>query len=867
MAALKKAVAQGPATDLPGMAVHQDNLTVSYNTGGQVRQIVDGDGAWQTSDGVHFSQAGNKNTRTLSKDEGGHLIFVDQNVIDKEAQRIGQDLQELHQHVVGRDQAQCERDIRNALAAKTPSELKALDCTYQQKHQTTLYQALLRDTKLSSATRDALGLYWKGAGQRTDEDVLKLADTALKYRSLNLFEEAMRDATPEARRKFIAGGGEHDVYNAFTETQTNAKTGEVSAVDELDSLARARDYMYFGKLSVATQVKDNKGQEAAVETAIAAMTDAERISYLLGKSLAGGQKAEPGLSAGEQKNAQDYYKATHAAFAKAGNRTDIALWEGMITSPDNGTLAKIASHRGWLHNDSAGTIAGDIEQINNRDLAQLRDKDTGPAYKTQIDNVLHSFLRDTEAKRMIDLVDRKSLQNTESDNNDAIRRPVLDSMMDSVHFFSSNDQGLMVKSLLQMTPAEQSAYRTDSTFRQQLDQAINKHMSGPGKDGAHYIMANTLADKEGKNHSESSREDIVVKLYEHALNDPGPDRKDAVRELQSAINNDAGLRSRINNPQTDLERAFSTQFHKAANAAIGFQHRAGRATITNDASTYLDPILSTGHITTMLAKHMSTDNTGLIDPVKFVGDMQNISPAEKERLQNDKTYRDISLLGVNAEKQAVLLNTYKQGKINAEDMLRAGVISGNSTSIVETLKTIKPTDLPAIANQYATKYGGSLEGQATKVLSGPQKAQAGRLFDAAREGVPEQEIASQIRASHARSGVGNMITEALGYGSGPQLDDTINRAVQAQVIAAKAGRHLTDTELQKENPGQLPKHQQLLDRQAIGGGHRDKCHHRYRCRRYRCCYRRSDAAHVGLGSSLRGRLPHCFAKAGHGRKL
>jgi hypothetical protein len=798
LGAEKTRLAQAASKDLPALEVQQDGLTVQYGKGGSIQQITDGDGNWTSTDGVHFFQPGNNNTRTLSKDQDGHLIFVDQKMIDKETQRIDQDLKELHQIFKGRGQSQCERDLRNALADKSPAEIKALDNSYYSQCHKSLYDTIRQDSKLTAATREALGLYWKGAPQRSDADVLKLADTALTYRNINLFEEAMRDASPAARQKFVADSGAQRVYTAFTESQVDSKSGHVTTT-ETASLARANDYMYYGKLSVATQVRDNKGKEAAIETAIASMSDGERKTYLLGKAISAGNPALKNVSEADQTTAKQYYQNTRAAFDRAGNHTEVALWEGLIASPDSGTLAKLASHRGWLYNDSTGTVAGDVEHMNSHDAALLQNKVTGPHYKAQIDNVLTSYLKDGDAKRVMAVVERKAQPDTTTGASDAGRRPVLDSMLDSVHYFRSNDQGLMVKSLVEMSASEQAAYRNDTRFRQQLDQAVNRHMSGPGKDAAHYVLANTLADKDGKNSKAERREDIVVRLYEHAMNDPGPDRKDAVRDLQTALNNDSSLRDRINNPKTGQDNAFAVEFHKAADCALHYRAVTGRLVTTMGPEEYLNPILSTGHITTSLAKHLSTGDDLRLDTVTFTQDMQNISPEEKQKLLVDSTYRDVTLSGLTEAQKAVVLCTLNQGKVNPEDQLRAAVIDGNSASIMETLRSIKLPDLPGVEKSYVDKkYGASMAVQIAKPLSGVEKAQAGQIFEQIHEDVPEQAIASQTRASHARSGIGSDITEALGYGTGPQLDDSINRTVHARVEAAQAGRHLTDAELQNK---------------------------------------------------------------------
>ena len=399
-----------------------------------------------STDGVNFTQAGTDKKRTLSKDNQGRFLFVDHDLMVKEAQRIHQALTELHQYFRGRDQEQCERDIRNALADKSADEIKALDAEYQNEFKQPLHGTLTADSKISGPTQEAIATYWKGAQSRTDDDVLALADTALKHANINLFEEAMRDASVSARKKFTDGGGDQKIYSAFTQTNVNRRTG-TRTVTETPDLARARDYAADGKLSVATQVHDNKGNEQAIEAALHNMTDADRKKYLLGKAIAAGAAPDKSVSDADKMAAKAYYEKTYSAFDAAGNATEKALWEGLVTTPDNGTLAKLASHRGWLYNDSTGTIASEIEQMNSADVALFG------AIRTEVHSIAlrlkmcsRSYLKDADARPVLDVVDTKVKAKTDVDAQESAQRAILDKMADGVHWFKSNDQGAMVSS-------------------------------------------------------------------------------------------------------------------------------------------------------------------------------------------------------------------------------------------------------------------------------------------------------------------------------------------------------------------------------------------------------------------------------------
>jgi YD repeat-containing protein len=807
-----KQVMRTASSGLPPVEMQQDDKTLVYGKNGKIERVKDGDGSWVSNDGINFTQAGTDNKRTLSKDSAGHFIFVDHDLIVKEVQRIHQGLTELHQCLKGRDSEQCERDIRNALANKNPDEIKALETEYQSEFKQSLHDTLTKDTEISQPTQQAISVYWKGAAARSDADAMALADTALKHADINLFEEAMRDASPQARKDFLDKGGDQKIKDAFTTVYVNKRTGTRS-VSETPDLARARDYSNDGKLSVATQVRDNKGNEQAIEAAIHNMTDADRRQYLIGQAIAGGATVDKSVSDQDKQTALKYYDQTHSAFEKAGNPTEKALWNALVSTPDNGTLAKIAGHRGWLYNDSTGSVAAEIEQINSGDLSILRDKSRGPQYRAQIENVLRSYLKDPDVKRVLDVVDEKAKAENVAQAQASGQRPVLDKMSDATHLFKSNDQGDMVKALIDMTPAEQAAYRTDANVRRNLDSIVRAHMSGDGQKAAHYILDRTLADKDGKITNADAREDLVVKLYERAMNN---DSDNAVRDLQEQFKNHPELRDRINNPKTQEEKDFATNFNAAARDAViyhaltpeststvAIRQKYGGAPPVSAINTgydyYVKPLLDTGYLPVSHMVALSKNPEMPVDQKAVYKDLVYLSPDDRKKLLADPAYCSSTLQIPNSEDLKIAQSILKQGTIAPEDGIRMNIRDwGGGDEIMNTLQSTKLKDLPAVEKSYETKYGGSMEDHVERKLSGAQKQQAIRLFRQIHEGVPEQEIDSQVDASRARSGVGAQLSDALGHGTGAQLDDSVNQGERAKVVAAQKGKHLTDAELQNK---------------------------------------------------------------------
>ena len=96
-----------------------------------------------------------------------------------------------------------------------------------------------------------------------------------------------------------------------------------------------------------------------------------------------------------------------------------------------------------------------------------------------------------------------------------------------------------------------------------------------------------------------------------------------------------------------------------------------------------------------------------------------------------------------------------------EDKIRAHIIGwGGSADVLEALKEVKPQELKLLKQEYAHKYGSSLDADLMNKLSGENKTEALRIL-ASNESVDEQYLRARDQYSHTRSGFGSRFSRII----------------------------------------------------------------------------------------------------------
>ncbi len=661
----------------------------------------------------------------------------------------------------GRSNSIIEKDLRDSLRTANAEQVKQISAEYQERHGKPLAQAIAQDQNLTATTKEALMIYLKGNDKRAPEDFTKLTAAALKAEDLQFFKEVMKDASPQERQAFVANGGDKQMRAAWSGSD----------------LAQARDFSVDGKLSAATQVKENTGtvwdNNKGIELALSRMTDSERSDYRIGRQLSGdntplgAQDSErlKAMSPAEKAAATGQYHTLRTSLEAAGNATELARWESMINVRGGSIAATLDQHRGALWNDSAADIGTSIESMSKKDWEAAKNN---PAARKELEQMLDSLNQSEKDKQgLLKIFDSKMSAKTYEESVDSGKVSVVDRMDEKWHFYG-NDQGAMLEAVSAMSKEDRERYKTDVKFKTELDQKVDSYMSGQARDEAQKILkAVELGEKPVST--------IVTKLTQHAAN-AFVDEAKAVRDIRDAFNADPTLRSRINEPKTDADRAFAADFKKAGEQALG----------KDMYQEYVGELLKTGSISadkmTKLSKGTFSD-----DEETTYEDIAKAPKQERDRLLNDIAYQNTTLDHLNGDERKVALAAAEQGEYRSEDKIRALVLGfGGGRDIVEQLKQVPTEQLNQLKSDYARKYGTSFESDLMAKLSGQEMAEARRVLTADKSLVERVDNARDESYS-TRSGIGAGYADWVSA-TGKQSDDALDQMLQTAAEANRKGQ-------------------------------------------------------------------------------
>jgi hypothetical protein len=670
----------------------------------------------------------------------------DNNTENQAARRIHQDLLENHNLLQGRSSALIEKDMRDLLSTHNADQVKKISDEYRTAYGVSLTDAIDKDSKISQATKDMVGIYMKGSDRRTDGDTAKLISIALDHKNTELFAESMRDASPTARKQFLDNGGEQKVEQAFGHWYSN------------DDVKHVMDYAREGKLSAATQVRDNTGlifdNAQGVELAINRMSDSERKMYSDGKTLSE-NKSVAGMSPEDAGKARSYYDSLHGALAKVANPTEMIKYEGMIATKGGSSLiTALAADRGMLFNASTEKIQ---EQIRNMTPEQLADSKAHPKRRQELDAMLGSLNKNDRDKRETLAIYDRMVAAKDIDQAREATKPSLTSELARAQHWYGDNPSQTLDAISNMSQADQAQYRTNEQFRSKINETITNVVEDPRmRDAANRMLAQVMAGK-------APGSDVIAQM-ERVPNMDGENSTAIARELDNTLRADPELRERITHPKTDEERRFSELFKKTAHESFG-----------DDYGTYGKPIVEQGRLSLDLKVGL---NRGVFsnDYQQAFADIQNATPEEKQRLKQDPAYQEKVLGFMDINRRRIALATLDQTGLKPEDKIRAAVAGwGGSHDVVQELQGIKPEDLGRAKADYAKKYGSSLEGDLMAKLSGHERDLAERVLTQ-QLGVEARANIMRDQTEQARSGMGAALSDhVFRSGTGAQADDAVNQ--------------------------------------------------------------------------------------------
>lgn len=615
-----------------------------------------------------------------------------------DAARLKVALMEHGQTFMGRSAATCERDIRDTLSTMNEAQIKELDNQYKERYGVSLKDALITNSRLSSATKQSIEIYFKGADKRTTEDTLNLAGIALSARNLDMFEETFRHASPEARGQFKDKGGFDNIGKAFSGLDQN----------------KAKEFATRGDVGLATRVRDNTrwngDNEEAIEKELSKLSQTDRDSYMLGKKLVAEQRDSSNFTENE-KEALEYYSDVRAALEKAAGkwfsresqRTEMARWEDMIANPGGSFVTELSRHAGSLWDDSVGDVITTVENMSGQDWKRLQED---PEYRRQVDAVLEGFLGKDELKRVKAVLDEKLSLPSYEESRVYGRRNVVDALKDATGILGLDGEKV-IDALSRMKPHEQKMYREPNSYiRREIEFAVS-HLNRAEQAAARRIL-------EKIDRAEMPTQDIITKLNLQAAKF-NTDENQVIRDLIDAFKNDEQLRERILNPTNDADRKFSTDFNAAVHRALD----------KKEYEKYAKPLIETGSLP---FKTMLEINKGFFDDDEY-GVYEAVERGSEDDWKELLEDPAGTLPFLSKEEREIALNIARQkGEMRPEDELRAAMLGAGTDEqkIKDVFSRLDPDAIQIVKDEYERKYRSNLDGDLFAELGGSDKSEVAR---------------------------------------------------------------------------------------------------------------------------------------------
>ncbi|MBX9691844.1 MAG: hypothetical protein K2Z81_05625 [Cyanobacteria bacterium] len=673
---------------------------------------------------------------------------------------------------LGRSRTSLAKTVRDKLSSMSSADLDAARQDYRRRYDEELEFALENHGRFDKQTTEAVKIYLKGSDHRTDSDSMELASLALQAKSLPMFEEAMRGASPQARETFLQNDGDEKMKNAFGGSWMNVvqymsgppqlilPRGNVTDSDYVI----AKDFASEGRFSTAnlidrstTWLGDN---EKAIETTISQMSDFDRQLYADGKTVVQSGQADDQLSH-EQLKAVDFYKRLHDALKTGGNATEMLMWEDQIRFKNGSLVTDLGRHNHFFMDSAIDDVLRTIENMTEKDWQRLKSDET---FRISVYEVLNTFLSPSNFQRASMLIESTRSRDGFKDAQANGKRPILDTIGDNINrgflWMNTKEENIW-QALETMSEGEREMYKNDFEFAANLHQAIRVSLN----EGAEQEIAFSILDKIAL--GEDPKRSIIERLSEYSTHWFGDEAKIA-REVEKEFRENPALYERIANPATEQDQLFSSKFKSALEAALG----------KSDYIRFGVPLIERGSLP--LREHLNA-NSGFfgVDEKGLLKSMTDASTAEKESLlsPSQANLKESLLAAFTDEEAQLALVTMEQGRFLPEDKLRAYVLGvGNNTNETKMMLTaLSPYEKTSLVNEYSRKYGCDAIADFLGMLSSDEHDSARMLLEATPRSGGDQ-VSEVLRSySHTRDGIGNELLDAGWDGTGYQSDNSLNR--------------------------------------------------------------------------------------------
>jgi hypothetical protein len=303
-----------------------------------------------------------------------------------------------------------EKQLRETIGSLSPDALGRLMNQYtdseQHKHHD-LGEDLLKNPRISPATKEALAIYLQHGSKLTDADVSALADIGLKHKDIDIFEEAFLNASDTVRASYRGDLRQHQIKTAFADVPGGAQP----AIDFVETKGIRTLTLVQGDVKFLHTDREH------ITFALQHATEDERNTFRQGLSTAiqnSVRESQGDTSAKPEPN--QTYKDFHDVLSRgAGTPRELAMWEAQL-SRGGGLIVDLTSlHKdGWgiphtpIHAEGEHNFHKVLQTANNMSESEWNALKNDPTYRVQLDLALRTFLTyKMEYEPVKELIDAK----------------------------------------------------------------------------------------------------------------------------------------------------------------------------------------------------------------------------------------------------------------------------------------------------------------------------------------------------------------------------------------------------------------------------------------------------------------------------
>lgn len=678
--------------------------------------------------------------------------------------------------------------LAKTLMSLTSEQIDELKKNYQEKFGTSLTDAIKKDTNVSAATKEALGILETGADKRTSDDLVKLAKIAAANGDQKLFAEALSGDLEAAKQ-----------------ARTTLQNDKTFVIPKKWDQQVTKDIMQEGHPALATIVQADVGlgilsaNKTDISLAVQHSSPEEKQQYIEGKKLALEQrgKADTSNLTPEQQKALEFYTKLNSQLKRAGDASEVTAWEDQLLNGKKTIVSTMveAQDDHWLSAKTHTTqkLLSAAENLTKEDWQFLnRHKDANDPYWNQVRDSLKTYATPAEQERVLSLLQQKA--NAESfEQSKTTRRSLDDAIADNTRkgrsgtTLESGGDTNFANAVASMSPADAKQYNSDAAYKARVDNFVKQNLTGTEQAYATALLKQVEA---------SGAPPVVtpeLRILQDKINKVPQEL--ALRNIQEALKDD-GLRKKVEanfaakpaDQSTDpVDKEVRKIISQQVQGAFGADLYTPDGSVQQDGTRQaLDSLLKTGKLPISLQLEQ-----GLPITKETLTDIAKAAPEVQQKA--------LKFLQSNKAQLEVAQNVIKQeGKVDLADEVRAFAL-GNKIDPKELKEQLKSANIGELRNEYARKYNRDLDSDLlTKFDKPADQAEVKRTLQQSTD------AGQALFDSVARADESGFVND------GTRL--TMNRASE-EFFARVQEANVNKTELSKEDIQKLSEYSEETARQ------------------------------------------------------